>query len=316
MSFRKTIKTMIMIIAIFNISSCQKENVSEPKPDPVVVVPGEIAYSYMPGDNSHMFKIYTINKDGSENKLLMSANGVGLNQPAWSPDGKKIATWGWLSHATISIYYFNSDGTGLSRLTTVNNVYDMYPVWSPDGTKITFTRQFPNENDRNEIWVMNGDGTNAKKILEGYQSKWSPDGNKLIYVSNKTGNYEIYTSNADGTNQQKITNTQKNESDPEFSPDGNKIVYSAYNTGAYNTFEIYVMNSDGTNDIRLTNNNSIDNLPRWSPDGLRIVYSSELSAERHSEVYIMNADGSGQKRLTVTAGNSTSAFAAWKPKNN
>ncbi|MFA7287492.1 MAG: DUF5050 domain-containing protein [Melioribacteraceae bacterium] len=312
----RIVTVIILAITIAVNVSCQKETASEPTPLPVAIIPGDIAFTFMPADGSHMFKIYTVNSDGNENTLLMSANGVGLNMPNWSADGKKIATWGWLNQSTISIYSFNSDGSGLSRLTTSANVYDMFPHWSPDGTRITFTRQYPSENYRTDIWIMNSDGSNPKFIMEGYQSKWSPDGNKLIYVSNKTGNYEIYTINTDGSNQQKITSTQKNEQGPEFSANGSKILYSAYNTGEYNTFEIYVMNSDGTNDIELTNNNAIDTAPRWSPDGLRIVYDSELSAERHTEIYIMNADGSGQKRLTFSSGNSTSAFPSWKPKNN
>lgn len=314
MKYLVPIALLSFILIIPLIVSCQKETSTEATPSPSPIIPGEIAYSYMPGDNTHMFKIYTVNSDGSENKMLMSANGVGLNMPVWSPDGKKIASWGWLNQSTISIYSFNSDGTGLSRLTTSNNVYDMFPNWSPDGTKITFTRQYPNENYRTDIWSMNSDGSNQKFIMKGYQSKWSPNGNKLIYVSNKTGNYEIYTSNADGSNQQKITSTQKNEDTPEWSSDGSKILYSAYNTGDNNTYEIFVMNSDGTNVRQLTNNNSIDNTPRWSPDGSKIVFSSELPAANHFEIYIMNADGSGQKRLTNSPGNSTSSFPSWNPK--
>lgn len=155
-------------------------------------VPGDIAYAFQPGDNSHMFSIHTVNRDGTENKLLMSVGGIGLNQPAWSPDGKTIATWGWLSQYTISIYSFNTDGSGLTRLTAVNNVYDMFPDWSPDGKRLTFTRQYPNQNNRNEIWVMNSDGSAAALVAAGYQSKWRPDGKGLVFVSDKSGNFDIY----------------------------------------------------------------------------------------------------------------------------
>ena len=81
-----------------------------------------------------------------------------------------------------------------------------------------------------EIFFMNPDGsgivciTNARG--DDYDPNWSPDGEKLIFVSDREGNNEIFMMNPDGTDQTRLTYTKEDEHFPAFSPDGKSIVYS------------------------------------------------------------------------------------------
>lgn len=156
------------------------------------------------------------------------------------------------------------------------------------------------------IYLMNADGTGVRRLsdmaeLSDFQPTWSPDGQKIAFVSYRNGDVatQIYVMNADGSGQTRLTNDPTGNAQPAWSPDGKRIAFSTRRDG--NT-EIYVMNADGTAEIRLTNTAGDDYWPAWSPDGEKIVYSSG-----DGQLYLMNADGTGQTRLT--AGSS----AAWSP---
>jgi TolB protein len=245
---------------------------------------------------------------------------VGLNHHDWSPDGQRIAAVGYTDSSTWSIYVFDVDGSDLTRLTNAPGLWDSEPIWSPDGTRIAFTRIYPDQDDREEIWIMNADGSDPHWIgLEGFAAKWSPDGSRLLYTSARSGNYEIYTANIDGTDEQQLTRTTADESFPVWSPDGSQIAYSA-STGGWNTvgnsqtYEIYVMDADGTNVRQLTDNTAYDGNPRWSPDGSLLVFSSDVAESGHWEIYVMNADGTDVKRVTHTPAGVTAINPVWRPE--
>jgi TolB protein len=319
----KTLLKILSIAAFLSVllclSGCSEDNTgSGPQ-----VIPldgrggGVIIYCYQ-GDGLH--KIYGINADGTGNKRMITAS-IGLNHHDISADGQRIACVGYIdaNFNTWSIHVFNIDGTGLTRLTTTNNVEDSEPVWSPDGSRIAFTRIYPNQNNKEELWLMNADGSNQHYIgVEGFAAKWSPNGTRFIYSSNKSGNYEIYTCQIDGTNEQRLTNTSEDETFPCYSPDGTRIAFCA-SSGVYNTpgnaatYVLYTMNSDGSNILQLTNNNFMDAYPRWSLDGTRFVFESDRHQTDKWEIYIMNVDGSNVRRITNSPSGVTGINPVWRP---
>ena len=282
---------------------------------------GQIAYCYQPMQGG-LHQIYRINSDGSNNTKMINAQ-IGLNHHDWSPDAKMLAAVGYVNQTTSSIYKFNSDGTGLTRLTTTANVFDSEPSWSPDGSKIAFTRIYRTQNYRNELWLMNADGSNQHYIgVVGFAAKWSPDGTKFIFTN--TGDWgppgfkgsDIKICDTNGTNVQQITHTTGDEWYPSWSPDGNSILFGYSSEGNYASNEIFKMNSDTTARQQLTTNNCYDCSPRWSPDGSRICYASDNSAYQHWEIYVMNNDGSNIIRVTNTPSNATAINPVWKPNTD
>jgi hypothetical protein len=134
--------------------------------------------------------IYTINADGSGLTKLTNngTSGSRVTNPAWSPDGSKIAFGG-----SGGVYVMNADGT---NQTVLAGGATGYPDWSPDGGRIAFTKG-------TDLWVMNADGTGQRQLaLKTRDPAWSPDGRKFAVLSEfnpTTGIYHLYTMNGDGS---------------------------------------------------------------------------------------------------------------------
>lgn len=213
---------------------------------------------------------------------------------------------------------WSSTGSGLSAINvaqlngedpvplTGQGANDYMPVWSPDGARIAF------QSDRDgqlDIFVMNADGSGRTNLTEhpavdGGQPAlgagasnitWSPDGERIAFVTERDGDSEIYVMDADGANPINLTNHPGFDASPSWSPDGGQIVFESSRDL---DSEVYLMNADGSNPVNLTNRPGPDGQPAWSPDGAHIAYVS--GADR--DVFRMRADGSNPVNLTRNRG--------------
>ncbi len=129
---------------------------------------------------------------------------------------------------------------------------------------------------------------------------------KILFQSDRDGDWEIYVMNADGSHVVQLTYNSASDEYPVWSPDGEQIAFKSNRDG---NFEIYVMKADGTEQRRLSNHPSNDEDPAWSPDGKIITFQSDR--ESALEIYMMNADGSELTQFTKTIGKN--GLPAWSP---
>ena len=167
-----------------------------------------------------------------------------------------------------------------------------------------------NAQARSAIFVMRSDGSDPLRLTDGQANDtspvWSPDGRRIVFVSDRDGNREVYVMNADGNEQLNLSNHPAEDWTPTWSPDGQRIAFASFRDG---NWEIYVMDADGANQTRLTQNEAADYSPSWSPNGETIAFVS--NRDGNWEIYLMAPDGSAQRRFTDDP--ATDGDPAWSP---
>jgi hypothetical protein len=168
-----------------------------------------------------------MNADGS-NPVRLTTSAFHENEPAWSPDGTKIAYTrilndgplglGLLPTADKDIYIMNADGSN-NHLIAGGNQDQHDAHWSPDGTKLAITREGESIpfgdvvliNSQTGAFIDNLTvaGTFAgEPLFGGGDPSWSPDGSLIAYFK-ATGPLlsspmRLFVMNADGTNKRFI----------------------------------------------------------------------------------------------------------------
>ena len=131
------------------------------------------------------------------------------SDPAWSPDGQKLAFA--RLNTGFGIYVVNADGSGLRKLTRRSSGTFAAPAWSPDGKEVAFVfdRDEDSDLDNSEVLDVNTDGTGQRNLTRNPANDsdptWSPDGRRLAFVSDRDGDLEVYVMNADGSGQRRMT---------------------------------------------------------------------------------------------------------------
>lgn len=167
-------------------------------------------------------------------------------------------------------------------------------------TRIAYvTAQGAGDNRQFALHIADADGHNSQQILGSddpiLSPAWSPDGEKLAYVSFESGNSAIYVQNLATGQRVQLTSFSGINGAPAWSPDGRRLAMSLSKDGQP---EIYVMDIGSRRLQRLTNNDSIDTEPSWAPDGQSLVFTSDRSGG--PQLYRYNL-GSGQsERITFT----------------
>ena len=136
-------------------------------------------------------------------------------------------------------------------------------------------------------WLTRGNSTDR-------QPAYSPDGERVIFSSNQSGNLDIWEVSTSTGVEHRLTDDPAEDWDPAFSADGKKIVWSSNRSGH---FEIWMANADGSGARQLTQDGVDAENPAATSDGNWIVYSSGNPSK--NGVWKVRQDGSQSARLVA-----------------
>src|SRR5687768_6497747 len=109
------------------------------------------------------------------------------------------------------------------------------PHWHSDGRIF-----FKSNRDGGGVYSAKSDGKDVQPFIksarDNYPPRWTRDGTRGVFMTNRDGDFEIYLVNSDRTGQKRLTNNPGNDWDPGWSPDGKTIVFMSSKDG---NWEIY-----------------------------------------------------------------------------
>jgi TolB protein len=134
-----------------------------------------------------------------------------------------------------------------------------------------------------------------------------PPTGRIVFTSNRDGDFEIYVMDADGGNQTRLTRSEGSDVEPAWSPDGRLIAFVSERGG---NADIYLMNADGSDQRRLVRHPNGDFSPAWSPDGRYIAFDS--NREGALDLYATTPDGTELLRITSDP-EEVDSYPHWSP---
>ena len=193
------------------------------------------------------------------------------------------------------------------------------PQISPDGTQIVYGRRITDKiNDKYEsqIWILNYDGSRHRQLVKGSSPRWSPDGNRLAYISAVDQRSQIFVRWMDTGETTQITHLDQSPSNIAWSPDGKKIAFTMLVPSSPSSWvkmppkpkgakwaepakvidrlsyrydgrgsrplgfrHIFTVPASGGTPRQVTNGDYDHGATQWSPDGQAIIFSATRKPE-------------------------------------
>ncbi|MBZ5592242.1 MAG: serine/threonine-protein kinase [Acidobacteriia bacterium] len=263
--------------------------------------------------------VYSATGAGGRQIYLQSVSGqspldlsrdatVNDDQPAFSPDGERIAFRS--SREGGGIFVMGRTGEAARRVTRMG----FKPSWSPDGTRLAFSTENveldpQNSEGRSELWTVQVNTGEARRLSEGdaILASWSPHNHRIAYT-HRLGNpaqAEVWTIPVAGGTPAPVISDRATNWNPVWSPDGKYLYFASDRGGSTNLWRVAINEMSGK--IRgepepITTPAPYLAHPSLSADGRRIVYTSALVTQNIQQL-ALDPSGSPKGEPTwVTTG--------------
>ncbi|MHC4959370.1 MAG: S41 family peptidase [Planctomycetota bacterium] len=260
---------------------------------------------YFVGEEKKVANFYSMPIEGGKRTQITKIKGADVHRPDLSWDWKTAVfeRAGQLQVCNLAAakareqsipFTIRSDerSSGIENRTITSGGEHVHV--SMDGRNAAFSL-------RGDIWVMPAAGGKGRRVIDGPSKeewpRWSPDGTKLAFQSNRTGNTDIFIHDLRTKRTRQLTKNRANDFFFNWSPDGRTIVFCSERSG---NRDIWTIDVESGSTKQLTRHPGGDDDPSFSPDGKQIAFDSARGGS--PAIYVMGVDGKNVRRISQGAG--------------
>jgi Tol biopolymer transport system component len=224
---------------------------------------------------------------------------------AYSVSETGSLAWRLGTSTTSQLIWFDRAGTNLGTVGERGEITN--PVLSPDGNRVLIAIRDPATKTR-DLWILELARGKSSRLTfdpaEDFNPVWSPDGDSVIFSSNRKGHRDIYRNHSDGVGgDEELLVSDADKNVESISPDGKLLLYNVQPDNK----PISIWSLPLTGDRKpapLTSGAYQTNFSQFSPNGRWIAYTSTES--KQLQVYVRHAPGTGlpegKWQVSVTGG--------------
>jgi serine/threonine protein kinase/Tol biopolymer transport system component len=218
---------------------------------------------------------------------------------AWTPAGELVfGTFG--ANTTLRLLRMPAVPGATPSLVLSEN--GSSPAISRQGNRLAYSHQVTDFN----IWRGPVQGGNEAappvaliaSTLTDTAGRYSPDGKRIVFASDRSGRPEIWIANADGTSPIQVASLDGQQvGSPCWSPDGETIAFDGYGVG---NWDVYLVPVSGGKAKALTTTSANDSCPIYSRDGKWIYFASNRTGR--FEIWKAPPQGGAATQVTKNGG--------------
>jgi Tol biopolymer transport system component len=244
--------------------------------------------------------LYVLPASGNGDPKQLTADNEFIAGIAWTSDGADLifASERGGQAGSSSLWKVSSGGGQPQRIQGIGTKAE-YPAVSPRDHLLAYSEFISNVN----IWRVDTQGGRPPMKLiassrENARARYSPDGKRIAFQSNRTGSHEIWVSDGEGRNPIQLTDFKDYAAwSPRWSPDGRSI---AFDYRPHGNADVYTIAANGGTVRRITWEPGEDGMPSWSADGGSIFFASKRSGD--FQIWKIPSEGGAALQLTRNGG--------------